>query len=283
MNEHDAGPGSARDPYAQGQPGAGAPGQWPPASPQEGWPQATPGAPWPAPDQSGWAAPGPYQPPQGYPQQSWPASAPVGSPTPWQGNAPGNYLAYGNDPRAPLGGHVPAAVSIDSFQQRRRRWPWLVVAAVVIAVLVALYLGIRHPGADQQPASTPTPTPTATTPVPTATGNQLSVPFVNERDGSQGTWQIDRYQWDSTGVTITMTISVSQGEQVAKFFAISNDDTSNTWDPSPAGDADLNGRVVSQGQSVTGTIRLNAPDSDTTVFLTDSTGTQVTALLVPGS
>ncbi len=184
---------------------------------------------------------------------------------------------------------MPAAVSIDSYTTRRSRWPWLVVVAVLVIGALALYIGTRSPGPAASSASSSSPASTAsarhTTPIPTVTGNQLSVPFDNTADGAQGTWRIDKYEWDAQGVTITTTLQVSSGEQKAKFFAISNQDTSSSYDPVDSGVADnIDGRVVRAGETVTGVIRFNLPsDSDTTVFLADWSGTQVTALLIPGS
>ncbi len=153
----------------------------------------------------------------------------------------------------------------------------MVTIAVLVVVALAVWLGYRT---THQDPPIPSPAPAATQPA--ATQNSNSIPFVNTFDNARGVWTIDQVTWSGPRVVLTMTITVSQGDQVLGFFAFTNSDTSQAYEPQPSGRAnDLVGRVVRPGQTITGTVTFEMPDAESTVFLLDSTGRQVTALLIP--
>ena len=181
-----------------------------------------------------------------------------------------------------MGGHVPPAVAIEQFRPASSRRPAIVTVVVLVAVALTVWLGFRATHQDPPiPSAAPSPT------VPAASGhaanqNSDSIPFVNQYDNAQGVWTIDRVTWSGPSVVLTMTITVSQGNQVLGFFAFTNADTSQAYEAQPSGRADdLVGRVVRAGQEITGTVTFAMPDAESTVFLVDSSGRQVTALLIP--
>lgn len=210
-----------------------------------------------------WAArSGPGYPPQGFPGPGEP----------------------GRDPRAPIGGHVPASVSIRQFSAESSRKPVLITLAVLLVVAVAVWWGV-HTANQDPPIAAPSPVPT-TPAAPAASGNATgsadSIPFDNSYDNAHGVWTIDSYTWSGPQVQVTMTVQVTSGQQVLQFFAFTNADTSQAYEPRPSNRPDdLLGHVVQAGQTVTGTVTFQMPDSESTVFLLDSSGRQVTALLVP--
>lgn len=234
-------------------PGAGY-GAWTPqgGGPAGPYPQATP------PQNAYWATPSS----QGYP----------GAPTP-----PGEP---GRDPRAPLGGHVPASVSIRQFSPESSRKPVLITLAVLLVVAVAVWWGFRT--ASQDPPISAPSVASAPPSSDTTGGSATSIPFDNTFDGAHGVWTIDSYTWSGPQAVVRMTIKVTSGDQVLQFFAFTNSDTNQAYEPRPSGRPDdLVGRVVHAGQSVSGTVTFDMPNSESTLFLLDSSGRQVTALILP--
>ncbi len=180
-----------------------------------------------------------------------------------------------------MGGHVPPAVAIDQFQPASSRRPAIVTVVVLVAVALTVWLGFRATHQDPPiPSAAPSPTAPAATHAATSQ-NSDSIPFVNTFDNAQGVWTIDKVSWSGPRVVLTMTISVSQGQQLLGFFAFTNNDTSQAYEAQPTGAPDdLVGRVVRAGQKITGTVTFAMPDAESTVFLVDSSGRQVTALLI---
>ena len=177
---------------------------------------------------------------------------------------------------------MPAAVDIDQYRPSHSRRPLTISVVVLVAVALALWLGFR---AAHQNAPIPSPSPVPSVPAASQAAparNTDSIPFVNTFDNAQGVWTIDKVSWSGPRVVLTMTISVSQGQQILGFFAFTNDDTSQAYEAQPTGAPDdLVGRVVPAGQTITGTVTFHMPDAESTIFLVDSTGRQVTALLIP--
>ena len=262
-------PDSGQNPYP-GNPYAGNPYPGGGQFPQPG-PYAGPAGPRTAYD--------PNPPAQGNPQDAyWAGWSGQGYPPPGH-PGPGEP---GRDPRAPIGGHVPASVSIRQYSAESSGKPMFITLAVLVVVAVVVWWGIRT--ANQDP---PIPAPSAAAPSssssggPTA-GSANSIPFDNTVDDAHGVWTIDSSSWSGSRVVLRMTVTVNRGDQVLDFFAFTNADTSQAYEPRPSNRPDdLLGHVAAAGRSVTGTVTFDMPDSESTVFLLDSMGRQVTALIVP--
>ncbi len=277
----------AGSPY--GNPSQPYPGNPSPAAAHGGPPY--PGNPYPGP-----AYPGPQTPPPGVGYGAWPqqGGGPAG---PYPQAAPQNaYWATpsdqgypgaptplgepGRDPRAPLVGHVPASVSIRQFSPESSRKPVLITLAVLLVVAVAVWWGFRT--ASQDPPISAPSVASAPPSSDTTGGSATSIPFDNTFDGAHGVWTIDSYTWSGPEAVVRMTIKVTSGDQVLQFFAFTNSDTNQAYEPRPSGRPDdLVGRVVHAGQSVSGTVTFDMPNSESTLFLLDSSGRQVTALILP--
>lgn len=268
--------GQPQAPYPGDQaryPGSGGdPSQYPGAGPSQ-YPYGT--GSWPG------AAPTPYGQPASPPVEAqnayWAARSGQGYPPQGLGG-PGEP---GRDPRAPIGGHVPASVSIRQYSAESSRKPVFITLAVLLVVAVAVWWGVRTANQDP-PLAAPSVVPT--TPQPSGSGNAdaNAIPFDNGYDNAHGIWTIDSYAWSGPRVVLKMTVQVTAGQQVLQFFAFTNADTSQAYEPRPSGRPDdLLGQVVQAGQTVTGTVTFQMPDSESTVFLLDSSGRQVTALIVP--
>lgn len=245
-----------------------------------------------------WPPQQPNQPQPGQPQpgQLPPGQAPYGTySSPYQAQAP--QQPYGNasqqaqpgrmqpptqgGPNAPFGRTQPPSVSINDFKQPRSNRTLFLVLAVAAVVALLLAGLMRY-------TSTPTPVPAATpsvsrgattAPEPIATGNEDTVPFTNANDGTEGTFSITDKEYTGGELVLHATVTITRGQQRIGFFALDHGSTSD-YDP-VAGDPDaLHGRVVSEGETVTGTITFEKDPGNTTVFLTDSSGRQVCALLV---
>lgn len=188
----------------------------------------------------------------------------------------------GRDPRAPMGAPIPAAVGIEQFQQKRSRTPVVATIAVLALVALGIVLGTRamsRPAA--APASSVAPSITVT-PQSTAGNNALSVPFDNDIDDASGTWTITNYEWSGDSLLVTLSVHVDKGTQAMRFFAISNDSETRSYDPASSGRADdLLNKQAPAGSTLKGTVRFAMPHQPSTIFLTAANGRQVSALVVP--
>lgn len=262
------------------QPGPQAWGQQPTGTAASGS-QQVPGqypAPHPgqAPSRQPWnPQPGQGHVPQGAPQQGRPAWDPTQPfPTPGQ---------PGRDPRAPMGAPIPAAVDIDQFREKRSRTPLLATLVVLALAVVAVVFGVHRMN---RPAAAPATSASASapvTPLGTASNNALSVAFENQTDNASGTWTITGSQWSGDRLLLTIRVHVDKGTQAMKYFAISNDSETQTYEPMASGRSDdLLDRQVAAGQTATGTVTFTMPDRSSTIFLAAANGRQVSGLVVPG-
>ncbi|WP_284550738.1 hypothetical protein [Aestuariimicrobium sp. T2.26MG-19.2B] len=224
------------------------------------------------------------------PQNQWrPPTGPQGSPPP--GQAPGAFHQTNPYQRPlppappptpgsiPLGRQRPESVSIDQFREPRSRAVWCVAAAVavVVAGLVAAAFSVGRP---PQAVTTPSPTPPVSSPQGPTAASSNGVPFHSERDNADGYWTITSQRWSSSGLELTMELTITSGTMDYSFFALDNA-TTQDYDPAPGSTETLSHGTASEGEKVTGVVIFDKPQSDTTVYLAGS-GRQVTALVVRG-
>lgn len=107
------------------------------------------------------------------------------------------------------------------------------------------------------------------------------MPFHSTRDDAQGVWTITDTRWTERGLELTMTIEVTHGTFHYQFFCLDNG-TTDEFDPSPSGANSLNEGQLEEGQKVRGLVVFDKPRGDTTVFLADGLGRQITALVAEG-
>ena len=254
---------SDRPQYPTG--GSNEPPGWPPSQQPQGWPLPPAAAP-----SSGQPRP---QNGQGYwgPQNQQPGYAPNFGP----GTA-------GRDPRLPFGAQPPPQASIEDYRPPRNQRPLvltiLAIAVVAALVLVGTLLALRpskaKPGATATPSSSVTDNPSAD-----ATTN--GVTFENTYDDAKGYWQILDVQWQGDMAVITMTLRVDSGRQPLGFFVLNNE-TDRDYNPTASSSPDdMSSGTVEQGQTRTGKVTFTMPHGKSTIYLTDSSGRQVTALTVP--
>ncbi|WP_420175232.1 hypothetical protein [Luteococcus sp. OSA5] len=200
------------------------------------------------------------------------------------------------DPRTPFGQQSLPPTKAEQFAPPPNRKPlWITLAALAVVALV-IWGAIRVGGSEPEPeaAATPAASPSqeptwpgdqATAPQATGTpqtGARTSVPFTNPGDDAAGTFSIVRHRWTDQGLLLTIKVELDSGSQRLGFFALDNGPTARQFDPSPSGEDYLDGRRISAGETLTGTILFEKPQGDTTVFLAGSTGRQVAALTVEG-
>lgn len=199
------------------------------------------------------------------------------------------------DPHQPFGQQSLPRTSAEQFAppppSRRPLWLSLGVLALV-AMLIALAFRMGSSAGDDDPLAMSTPSATVeVSPDPgqtvgsretPATGARSSIPFTNAGDGSAGTFRILRHRWTPQGLVLTVQVSLDRGSQRLGFFALDNGPTARQFNPSRHGDDDLEGRSITAGETVTGTVFFAKQPGDTTVFLSGSSGRQVAALTVEG-
>lgn len=177
-------------------------------------------------------------------------------------------------------GRVTAPVAperaIDEYRVHHSRGPAAAVIALVIVILVAMaVLALRQPHRPSPDESTaPSPSPTASSP-DASTSVVGAIPV--ETSTFTGTWQITEANWDSTGLTIDMTLTSTRGALSFTVFSFDNVTTDQVM-----GTGELASGVVSSGSTVQGQVRFTKDRNDTTVILSDGTKNgQITALTVP--
>lgn len=192
---------------------------------------------------------------------------------------------YPQDPHQPLGNQQHARVSIDSFQQPKQRTPWIVILVVAVIVGALGFGAYKASGPSTPPITSTTPTPSqsqqSSTPQVTTTMGQNSVPFTSQSDGAEGVWEITKSEWTSRGLEVTTKITVNKGSLNYTFFALDNDSTDD-YDPKPGDSKDITAGYVNAGESVEGVIIFDKSKGDTTVYLANGRGRQITALMVKG-
>ncbi len=179
----------------------------------------------------------------------------------------------------PLGSQPPAAVSITSYGPP----PSKVTPAIILVVAaVSIVLGVVGYGVASraQPVATPTPTPSRTAePTSTRSGG---VPFEARSDGAQGYWLVSAARWSGDRLTVTLSVTVDQGQTKPSFYVFGNAD-SRVYDaeltaPSPA----FGAPTLRQGETASGNIVFVMPRGAATLVLTDSGGRQISALPIKG-
>jgi len=164
-------------------------------------------------------------------------------------------------------------------QRYRSNAPVIGVVAGVLVIVVAVLLvvwGIR-------PQNRTAPTPTDSTPVlPTGytpSPNWQGIDFTSDDYGAAGYWQVGPPDWGYDSVTITTTLTVDTGTMRFTFFALDNQAANDYFDTNGG---TMEYGSVGQGESQTGTVILNIPRGDFTLYLATARGYQVAALLITG-
>lgn len=202
--------------------------------------------------------------PRSRPSSEMSADAAAEVPTPDQGAA---------------GGSGQPTDAIAAYQVHSRRGPILLIGLVTLAIVVAIVIvALRPPSIDPKPtAVTPSPS-VAASPTTSSSGGSASVTssIPVSTAGFSGTWTIESSSWDSTGVTVEMTLTASSGSLYYTFFGLDNSST----DEVHATGAMASGSI-SAGQTQHGEIRMDKARGDTTLILAGQNQRQITALLVP--
>lgn len=177
------------------------------------------------------------------------------------------------------GGPPPVTDAIAAYKVPSRRGPLLVIGLVTLAVVVAIVIVAMRPQAlDQKPAatsSTPSASTSAKTSAPAGTASVTnSIPVTTAT--FSGTWTIESSTWDSSGVTVQMTLTATSGSLSYTFFGLDNSST----DEVRARGSMANGSI-SAGTTQHGSIRMDKARGDTTLILAGQNQRQITALLVP--
>ena len=186
----------------------------------------------------------------------------------------------GRDPHQPFGQQQPPSVVPEQVAPSggRRLW-WLFGVALAVIALV-LYLPSQfNPG---RSTSTPTPTKASvpqstTTQAGTTQANANGIPF--ESGSAKGYWQIDSSRWDSSGLTVVMTVRVDEGNLDFSFFSFDNT-ASEAYDPYYPATGALRPGVLRAGQKASGTMQFRVKQGPTTIILANGQGRQITALMV---
>jgi len=154
----------------------------------------------------------------------------------------------------------------------------VIVGVLVIGLAVVLtWVGTRPQPNTAGSSSPGAPGVTATpsyTPSPNWQGIEFSAPGYR----ATGYWQVSTPTWVGDTVTITTTISVDQGTMRFTFFALDNQVT-ELYETSGG---TMETGSVSPGESQTGTVVLQMPQGDFTLYLATARGAQVAALLISG-
>jgi len=165
-------------------------------------------------------------------------------------------------------------------QRYRANAPLIGVIASLagLALLVTIVtVGNRWP--DSTSTSTPNASDTQSfVPGYTPSPGWQGIEFTASVSQASGYWQVSPPDWVGDTVTVTMTLTVEKGTMRFGFFALDNQDT-NYYEPTSGTMATGS---VKAGDSETGTIVLEMPRGDFTLYLATATGRQVTALIISG-
>jgi len=165
-------------------------------------------------------------------------------------------------------------------QRYRANAPLIGVIASLagLALLVTIVtVGNRWPGTTS--TSTPTQSDTQSSmPGFTPSPDWQGIEFTSSVSGASGYWQISPPTWVGNTVTVTTTLTVVNSSMRFSFFALDNKDT-NYYEPTGG---TMTTGTVQAGESETGTIVLEVPRGDFTLYLATASGRQVTALIVSG-
>lgn len=176
-------------------------------------------------------------------------------------------------------------VSIEQYElpkSNARRWLGAIAALVILGLAVAAFLTSRRPTPELPMApSAPISAPSSRQ-VPTAAASGNSVPFHSPMDNADGVWSIDSTRWTDRGLEVTVTIKVTRGTLRYSFFALDNK-TVEDYDPIPISDHNaLTQGTVHEGEKITGLVVFEKDRGDTTVYLANALGRQISALTAQG-
>lgn len=166
---------------------------------------------------------------------------------------------------------------------RKRRPVAAVIGAIVLAVALVVGLivsGLLTETPSPSAASSSTASPTESARRSASPGTQ-AIQVTSEYDGAQVWWEILGVTWDSTGVTIDTRLTGDSGTLRYTFFALDNKNVEQYYPDSNYPNAIDTGEVR-QGQVVSGNVRFDKPRGDTTVYIANSSGRQITALVIKG-
>ena len=181
---------------------------------------------------------------------------------------------------APVPGPAPDAPAKPPHkvaERYRTRHGW--VAAVVLAVVVVVFIGVvvANNRPSGEPGATPSPPPTPTQPRHTPPVGGQGIEFTAASYRATGYWEILNYTWDDQGVTLTCRLTVDSGTLRYSWLALDN--TSSDVFVAASSSTLLSG-TVSQGQSVSGSVRFNKNRGATEIILADARQSPITALNV---
>lgn len=210
----------------------------------------------------------------------------------WRGTAApsttGGSTAASSAPATPATAS-PAPAALEQYRAPRRRWLWFLVPLLVALLALLAWAALRMSSSSPGTGTTPTPSATPSTQnVPSAAASPTpgvaasSIPFTNETDNTSGTFTITGHSWTTQGLLVHVQVHLDRGSQRLGFFAINNDGTAQVYNPTNSGSDYLEGQTASAGETRTGTVLFVKPQGTTTVWVTDSQGRQVAALLVKG-
>lgn len=185
------------------------------------------------------------------------------------------------DQAPPAGGAAQDAppVTIQRYRPRIGPLPMALIAVVLTALVGLAVIGPRLGTNSTSAPSSSAPSVLPSQPLHSAPAGTQGIEVVSERDAASGYWLILSELWTSSGLRLEMQVYADQGTLDFTFFALDNQ-SAQIVEPESA--STLASGTVAQGRSVEGTVIFTKTRGDTTVIITDSTGRQVTALVVKG-
>jgi hypothetical protein len=149
---------------------------------------------------------------------------------------------------------------------------WVVLIAVVTAVVIGTLFFLTSPAKVVQPAATATPSPT---PTPTPT---WGMPFVTADEFCTGQWDIVSSSWIDDGLEIQVRV-VSDNCPLVLTFSAYDKETAWSHEPIPGpGLYEMGALRMAAGDDRTGTLFFRMERVDVTVMMTDDSFTQLSAI-----
>ncbi|MDR2930394.1 MAG: hypothetical protein LBV06_05765 [Propionibacteriaceae bacterium] len=163
----------------------------------------------------------------------------------------------------------------DSINNYRSRPPvlWLAIIGLVLALAVVGAIVISNMQS--------TPDASQTSPRPSTYATQTrSGGTAFEDSAVSGYWKITNCAWGTSGVTLTIEITVDTGTLYYDFYGYANSDRTQL-PPVTSGATELEPGFIGPGQTVTGTLAFELDRQPMTVVLISRGMQQLSALAVP--
>lgn len=163
--------------------------------------------------------------------------------------------------------------SIDNYKPKKHIGILILIVVVIAAIITAGVL-INNRPRNTAPSAPVSSLPVIATPPLRTGGADFSSPT------SSGYWKITNTQWSTTGVRLTVEITVDSGTLYYDFHAATSDQQS--VDPVWSAPADLKPGFIGPGETVVGTIGFDVPRQDMTLVMMGRNQVQLSTLPVKG-